>query len=73
MIVLTNNDIRRLSQIFPESDFYVPHEEAIVEEVARGITRPQGPHCDSGAFERARFAFVGFFSPVSNAPVRQLQ
>jgi CSLREA domain-containing protein len=37
----------------------------------RGITRPQGPHCDIGAFEvevQSIYDFSGFFSPVDNLP-----
>src|SRR5439155_2076164 len=35
----------------------------------RGVTRPQGPACDIGAFELEEgFAFAGFFQPVDNLP-----
>ncbi|HET6823672.1 MAG TPA: PxKF domain-containing protein, partial [Anaerolineales bacterium] len=36
----------------------------------RGATRPQGPHCDIGAFEaQFNYPFSGFFSPVDNLGV----
>jgi hypothetical protein len=35
----------------------------------RGVTRPQGPACDIGAFAlEAGFTFSGFFAPVANPP-----
>jgi predicted outer membrane repeat protein len=38
----------------------------------RGVERPQGEACDSGAFELVQglppYAFSGFFSPVNNPP-----
>jgi hypothetical protein len=34
----------------------------------RGVTRPQGPGCDIGAYERPLFTFAGFFAPVRNPP-----
>src|SRR4051812_46076507 len=37
VVVLTNKDIKRLPDIFPESDFYLPATEIIAEEVARGV------------------------------------
>ncbi len=39
VVVLTKNDIRRLPDIFPESDFYLPATEIIAKEVARGVHR----------------------------------
>ena len=36
VVALTTKDIRELSTIFPESDFYLPPPEIIAEEVARG-------------------------------------
>jgi hypothetical protein len=36
VVVLTRKDIQRISEIFPESDFYTPPAEVISEEVARG-------------------------------------
>ena len=38
VVVLTTGDIQRMSQIFPESDFYVPPIEIIAEEVSRGTS-----------------------------------
>jgi len=41
----------------------------------RGVTRPQGPHCDIGAFElepEIVYNFEGFFSPVDNPPTLNL-
>lgn len=34
----------------------------------RGIKRPQGTHCDIGAFEKAEVDFTGFLSPIGNPP-----
>lgn len=37
----------------------------------RGVTRPQGPGCDVGAYERQlgpRGVFTGFFAPVASPP-----
>jgi len=35
VVFLNSSDVQRLTQIFPDSDFYVPPVEAIKEEVAR--------------------------------------
>jgi hypothetical protein len=36
----------------------------------RGVSRPQGPACDIGAYEKAAaFNFSGFFAPVDNPPL----
>jgi hypothetical protein len=35
VVFLDSNDIQQLTQIFPESDFYVPPAEVIADEVAR--------------------------------------
>jgi hypothetical protein len=36
----------------------------------RGVSRPQGPACDIGAFEKTpTFNFSGFFAPVDNPPL----
>jgi hypothetical protein len=40
VVALTNRDIQQLTEVFPESDFYLPPLEVIAEEVARG-TRGQ--------------------------------
>jgi hypothetical protein len=37
----------------------------------RGVSRPQGPYCDIGAFElepELVYGFTGFFAPVDNPP-----
>lgn len=47
----------------------VPLSDCVATD-QRGVSRPQGPACDIGAFEREPaqppFAFNGFFAPVSN-------
>src|SRR5205814_1333048 len=35
----------------------------------RGVSRPQGPACDIGAFEfEQTYAWAGFFQPIDNLP-----
>jgi predicted outer membrane repeat protein len=38
----------------------------------RGVVRPQGAHCDMGAYEAIVYQFVGFTSPVDNPPVMNI-
>jgi len=34
----------------------------------RGVPRPQGNACDSGAYEKSPIEFTGFFAPIANLP-----
>jgi Right handed beta helix region len=48
---------------------HIPTSACTLSTDQRGVSRPQGPACDIGAFEfEQTYAWAGFFQPIDNLP-----